>query len=406
MTKETIIKKWAEDTNNKYALNEDMVKMGIERMSPIISNQLNSVANRADTFIDLLQRCSAWNVNKTYQIGDMAMVSVYYKRASDTNHKYYIMFLLSTKADNKEIPLVNAGPVSFTRNDNLSVPCFTITANVDTLMLSQFVGSGWAFCDSTCGDLTNCMNLSVSDAATFKGNTSFEGVVDALSDLNISGNANINGNTTITGESVFNGNVTLNGDLNTAITPDITANGNEVITAEWARQFLGKQNKFKEDIIRNNIIQSVSFKADEQNKIIIGVPLEFIFQATSFGFKIELENNTTYLSKVGFDLGKWLKHSNYNETLTSESFLEMYYPLSYASYSIVELDYTGQMSYIGTSNNLVTKDFNYKVRIGTRSQILNDSTVYPEGSVEMRYIEISTFTPSEDLNGEITMIIY
>lgn len=340
MAKQTIIKKWSEDTNNKYALNEDMVKMGIERMSPIISNQLNSVANRADTFIDLLQRCSAWNVDKTYQIGDICMVSVYYKRASDTTHKYYIMFLLSTQADNKNIPLINAGATSFTRNDDLTTPCFTITANVDTLMLSGFVNAGWAFCDSTCGDLTNCVNLSVSDVATFKGNVSLEGVVNALSNLNVSGNASLNGNTTITGASAFNGNVTLNGALNTATTPDINAKGNEIITADWALKYFNRDTVYKNlyhvCINKNNV--------NLNENIVIELPYEFVNNITSFGFEVVLDNGKKFLSNKDFDF------SNRNIIYTSQDFALGINDFSFA------LE-TSQDNFIGLYNNIEVEYF-------------------------------------------------
>lgn len=347
MAKQTIIKKWSEDTNNKYALNEDMVKMGIERMSPIISNQLNSVANRADTFIDLLQRCSAWNVDKTYQIGDICMVSVYYKRASDTTHKYYIMFLLSTQADNKNIPLINAGATSFTRNDDLTTPCFTITANVDTLMLSGFVNAGWAFCDSTCGDLTNCVNLSVSDVATFKGNVSLEGVVNALSNLNVSGNASLNGNTTITGASAFNGNVTLNGALNTATTPDINAKGNEIITADWALKYFNRDKVYKNlyhvCINKNNV--------NLNENIVIELPYEFINNITSFGFEVILDNGKKFLSNKDF------MFDNRNIIYTSQDFTLGINDFSFTIEHNVD-------SFIGFYNNIeveysLTFDLNY-----------------------------------------------
>lgn len=399
MAKQTIIKKWSEDTNNKYALNEDMVKMGIERMSPIISNQLNSVANRADTFIDLLQRCSAWNVDKTYQIGDICMVSVYYKRASDTTHKYYIMFLLSTQADNKNIPLINAGATSFTRNDDLTTPCFTITANVDTLMLSGFVNAGWAFCDSTCGDLTNCVNLSVSDVANFKGNTSIEGVVNALSNLNVSGNASLNGNTTITGASAFNGNVTLNGALNTATTPDINAKDNEIVTANWARRYLSDHSRYKEELIRSNFIQDISFQTDTTNKILVKIPLEFIRYATNFAFRIELDNGYVYLSNPNFDMTTWIMHSHYNDSLTSDAFVGMFNPLQYVTDNVANvLNYTGQL----TINNANT-DFEYTIRIGTKGQVVGGSN---DDNMKIVYMEISSFQPNEDVNGKIYLILY
>lgn len=305
MAKQTIIKKWAEDTHNKYELSEEQVKTGIARLGNIVSNQLNAVANRADIMIDLLQRCSAWNVNKTYQQGDICMVSIYYKRPSDAQHKYYIMFLISTKNDNTEIPLINNGATSFTRNDDLSTPCFTITANSE-IILSNFVnGTGWAFADSTCGDLTNCVNLAVSEVAHFKGNTSFDGNVVANSNINLAGNLTTQGHLELAGTANFNNSVTLNGLVNTATTPAQNAVNNEIITAKWARDYMASSafssyptifySSIERDLIagENQIIEFSIFKS------VVNLVNSFFWQI----FEIK-DNNLTllYSSKKGLDV--------------------------------------------------------------------------------------------------------
>lgn len=305
MAKQTIIKKWAEDTHNKYELSEEQIKTGIARLGNIVSNQLNAVANRADIMIDLLQRCSAWNVNKTYQQGDICMVSIYYKRPSDAQHKYYIMFLISTKNDNTEIPLINNGATSFTRNDDLSTPCFTITANSE-IILSNFVnGTGWAFADSTCGDLTNCVNLAVSDLAHFKGNTSFDGNVVANSNINLAGNLTTQGHLELAGTASFNNSVTLNGLVNTATTPAQNAVNNEIITAKWARDYMASSafssyptifySNIERDLIagENQIIEFSIFKS------VVNLVNSFFWQI----FEIK-DNNLTllYSSKKGLDV--------------------------------------------------------------------------------------------------------
>lgn len=304
MAKKTIIKKWAEDTHNKYELSEEQVKTGIVRLGNIVSNQLNAVANRADTMIDLLQRCSAWNADKTYQQGDLCMVSVYYKRPSDAQHKYYIMFLLSTINDNTEIPLINNGAVSFTRNDDLTTPRFTITANSEVI-LSNFVnGTGWVFADSTCGDLTNCVNLSVSDLAHFKGNTSFDGNVVANSNINLAGDLTTQGHLELAGTANFNNSVTLNGLVNTATTPALNATGNEIVTAKWVRDFLTNDDALKYP--EYSYIATVDFTLENlvEKTIEVKIPNEVLYYTSGFMFIIYAVvgndvNTTCYFSSMG-----------------------------------------------------------------------------------------------------------
>lgn len=305
MAKQTIIKKWAEDTHNKYELSEEQIKTGIARLGNIVSNQLNAVANRADIMIDLLQRCSAWNVNKTYQQGDICMVSIYYKRPSDAQHKYYIMFLISTKNDNTEIPLINNGGTSFTRNDDLSTPCFTITANSE-IILSNFVnGTGWAFADSTCGDLTNCVNLAVSDLAHFKGNTSFDGNVVANSNINLAGNLTTQGHLELAGTASFNNSVTLNGLVNTATTPAQNAVNNEIITAKWVRDFVGNTNLSQYPPYAYITDKIFELKELETTNIELTVPAAIFSFVNSFMFYIftidenERPIQQVYASKAG-----------------------------------------------------------------------------------------------------------
>lgn len=306
MARKTINKKWAEDTHNKYELSEEQVKTGIVRLGNIVSNQLNAVANRADTMIDLLQRCSAWNADKTYQQGDLCMVSIYYKRPSDEQHKYYIMFLISNKNDNSEIPLINNGAVSFTRNDDLTTPCFTITANSE-IILSNFVnGTGWVFADSTCGDLTNCVNLSVSDLAHFKGNTSFDGNVVANRNINLAGNLTTQGHLELAGTANFNNSVTLNGLVNTATTPAANATGNEIVTAKWAREIINQRNNEAYPPYAYMSDKDFTLKELEQTNIILKIPSSIFYFISGFLFLIyEVKNdnsfNLVYTSKQGLE---------------------------------------------------------------------------------------------------------
>lgn len=387
MAKQTIIKKWAEDTHNKYELSEEQVKTGIARLGNIVSNQLNAVANRADIMIDLLQRCSAWNVNKTYQQGDICMVSIYYKRPSDAQHKYYIMFLISTKNDNTEIPLINNGATSFTRNDDLSTPCFTITANSE-IILSNFVnGTGWAFADSTCGDLTNCVNLAVSEVAHFKGNTSFDGNVVANSNINLAGNLTTQGHLELAGTASFNNSVTLNGLVNTATTPTNTAFANEIVTAKWVKEYFNQiQGNYLPDV-RNNFILNVDFKIKEDNFIQITAPSEFFDNFLYFGWRLELNNGDIYKSK---------KEYNYNgvqsifHSMTDDNQLYKYQILDL---SLMERTF----NFTGTYNNV---DFNYNIQVDSFG-ILEDSqyTYYLN-------IKIFNFSSIEEVTGKFAMIMF
>lgn len=369
MAKKTIIKKWAEDTHNKYELSEEQVKTGIVRLGNIVSNQLNAVANRADIMIDLLQRCSAWNVDKTYQQGDICMVSIYYKRPSDAQHKYYIMFLISTKNDNKEIPLINNGATSFTRNDNLTTPCFTITANSE-IILSNFVnGTGWAFADSTCGDLTNCVNLSVSEVAHFKGNTSFDGNVVANSNINLAGNLTTQGHLELAGTANFNNSVTLNGLVNTATTPANTAFENEIITAKWARDYIVSQASLQKQNSKVFIDRDIKLNVGEEQKISLTFKRDFFFNVLKFGWILTLENNNIYKSKSNFDFNKDIISSTFPFPylgLANEAYKDMFYDFIFYDNNVSRLADNGIKSYNTTVNNYIgvfnDTDFEYTMR--------------------------------------------
>lgn len=338
MAKKTIIKKWAEDTHNKYELSEEQVKTGIARLGNIVSNQLNAVANRADIMIDLLQRCSAWNVDKTYQQGDICMVSIYYKRPSDAQHKYYIMFLISTKNDNTEIPLINNGATSFTRNDDLSTPCFTITANSEIILSSFVNGTGWAFADSTCGDLTNCVNLAVSDIAHFKGNTSFDGNVVANSNINLAGNLTTQGHLELAGTANFNNSVTLNGLVNTATTPAQNSVANEIVTAKWVRDFVGNVNLSQYPPYAYITDKIFELKEIEPTDIQLTVPAAIFSFVSKFMFYIctidenEYNIQQVYASKAGIIVNNISIYDFIYRNIPPEVDLKNYLPLP--TYSI------------------------------------------------------------------------
>lgn len=221
MAKPTINKIWGEGTNNKYVLTEDAVNSGIALKSDVVSNQLNSIGNRIETFVDNLQRVTAWNVGKVYNIGDMVEVLISFTNTKQTSQLLKATFI-STLDNNLNEPLTQNTATTFTRDDNYAIPLYNLTVANDTSSIKDFINTGWNYAyNSNLTELalkTETKEL-IAGTATFSGNVTIDG------ELNANANANINGTTT------FNA-------LATGTTPPASANGNELVTAEWVINFM------------------------------------------------------------------------------------------------------------------------------------------------------------------------
>ena len=144
MAKPTIQNIWGQGTSNKYELTESQISEGIIQKSNIVSNQLNSVANRSDVMIDNLQRVTAWNALKTYNQGDtvQVLVSLTIKNNPSQN---FLAVLTSTASGNINEPLQQSYASSFVRNDDYVMPLYNIQSQQDTTNISDFVNDGWDY---------------------------------------------------------------------------------------------------------------------------------------------------------------------------------------------------------------------------------------------------------------------
>lgn len=248
MAQPTIKNIWAQNTSNKLEFTEEEVANGIVEKSEVVSNQLNGVFNRSETFIDLLQRANAWNAGKTYNTGDMCFVAVNFRKSCDTSGKRYVMIFISNVDNNTAEPLIRKSATTFTLNNDLVVPLYTITQNNDTTALSSYTNSTyWTASDLTMGDLTNATQLKVCDDATIKGNATIDGnlTVGGTNKTTIDPNGNITtGNVIASNFSSYTPNINA-----TVNTPSYSADASskDIINVEW----FYKHNRNKLSIIAN-----------------------------------------------------------------------------------------------------------------------------------------------------------
>lgn len=231
---------WANGTDNKNTnFTNEEIAQGIVKQSDIVSNQLNGIAFRADTFIDNLQRCTAWNPNKTYEIGDNVFVNVAYQKSGDSGATSYLCFFRCNQAANTSTPLMQGTSTAFNVNTDTNVPLFTIQSGNNTTPLTSYVNTGWVMLDLTNADLNNATRLSVTGASTLNGATTINntlsttGATTLKSTLGVSGHSTlaslgVNGDTTITGNLTSNG-TTYTKNISTTgthtISSTLTANG-------------------------------------------------------------------------------------------------------------------------------------------------------------------------------------
>lgn len=231
MNKPTIKNIWAQNTTNRMDFTDSEISQGIVQKSNIISSQLNGVAYRSESFIELLQHTSAWNANKVYNKGDMCFVAVDFRTKSSAGKRtIYVMILTSNVDNNTATPLSNNGnSPTFILDTNLTVPLYYIVQDNDTTMLSSYANYNyWIANDLTMGDLTNTVKLIVGQDAHFAGN------VDVYGKL-IAGGVTINDNTitaNILSASKINGYFF---DISNIQTPayNITASDKSILNAEW-----------------------------------------------------------------------------------------------------------------------------------------------------------------------------
>lgn len=234
MAQPTIKNIWAQNTSNKLEFTEEEVANGIVEKSEVVSNQLNGVFNRSETFIDLLQRANAWNAGKTYNTGDMCFVAVNFRKSCDTSGKRYVMIFISNVDNNTAEPLIRKSATTFTLNNDLVVPLYTITQNNDTTALSSYTNSTyWTASDLTMGDLTNATQLKVCDDATIKGNATIDGslTVGGTNKTTIDTNGNITTGTLITNS--IEGVQTSISDTIATPSYGLTSSASNIVNADW-----------------------------------------------------------------------------------------------------------------------------------------------------------------------------
>ena len=223
---------WANGTDNKNTnFTNEEIAQGIVKQSDIISNQLNGMAFRSDTFIDNLQRCTAWNPNKTYEIGDNVFVNVAYQKSGDSGATSYLCFFRCNQAANTNTPLMQGTATAFNVNTDANVPLFTIQSGNNTTPLTSYVNTGWVMLDLTNADLNNATRLSVTGNSTFKGNVDIQGKTTtqniSADSLDVTNETKLKSTLSVTGKSTLNGDTTINGTTNTK---NVETSGNTNIT--------------------------------------------------------------------------------------------------------------------------------------------------------------------------------
>lgn len=236
---ETIKAKWSENTGNRKAINEDVIAQGIKENSLVNSDELNAVVHRQDTMLDDLQRGNAWNIGKTYNIGDMIFLNVNYKRLSDAEGKKFKVYLYSLRDDNTQEPFKNNNgkAISFAKNYDYAVTQFIIQVDNDNTPLSHFVNTDyWHIVDATANDLSNATRLNVSNETKLGTLGSDSSIITFNKDLNINNDIITHADFNIKGDlkanrMTTNNNIAFNNAF--CATPLKSARNNEIINAEW-----------------------------------------------------------------------------------------------------------------------------------------------------------------------------
>lgn len=236
---ETIKAKWSENTGNRKTINEDVIAQGIKENSLVNSDELNAVVHRQDTMLDDLQRGNAWNIGKTYNIGDMIFLNVNYKRLSDAEGKKFKVYLYSLRDDNTQEPFKNNNgkAISFAKNYDYAVTQFIIQVDNDNTPLSHFVNTDyWHIVDATANDLSNATRLNVSNETKLGTLGSDSSIITFNKDLNINNDIITHADFNIKGDlkanrMTTNNNIAFNNAF--CATPLRNARNNEIINAEW-----------------------------------------------------------------------------------------------------------------------------------------------------------------------------
>ena len=132
MAKDTITKIWASNAvSNRKLFNDDEIGAGIQYEGPVVSNELNGIANRADIMIDNLQRGhTPWNAAKEYNRGDSVVACV------SINGVSHLCVITSTMGRNSNLP--------FSGHTNADTDALFATFTFDSFEAIQN-GSGWEF---------------------------------------------------------------------------------------------------------------------------------------------------------------------------------------------------------------------------------------------------------------------
>lgn len=261
---ETIKAKWSENTGNRKAINEDVIAQGIKENSLVNSDELNAVVHRQDTMLDDLQRGNAWNIGKTYNIGDMIFLNVNYKRLSDAEGKKFKVYLYSLRDDNTQEPFKNNNgkAISFAKNYDYAVTQFIIQVDNDNTPLSHFVNTDyWHIVDATANDLSNATRLNVSNETRLGTLGSDSSIITFNKDLNINNDIITHADFNIKGDlkanrMTTNNNIAFNNAF--CATPLKSARNNEIINAEWiTNNSRILYDEHKNNAIINNTITSI-----------------------------------------------------------------------------------------------------------------------------------------------------
>lgn len=268
---ETIKAKWSENTGNRKAINEDVIAQGIKENSLVNSDELNAVVHRQDTMLDDLQRGNAWNIGKTYNIGDMIFLNVNYKRLSDAEGKKFKVYLYSLRDDNTQEPFKNNNgkAISFAKNYDYAVTQFIIQVDNDNTPLSHFVNTDyWHIVDATANDLSNATMLNVSNETKLGTLGSDSSIITFNKDLNINNDIITHADFNIKGDlkanrMTTNNNIAFNNAF--CATPLRDARNNEIINAEWANNHLnGRVFELTPDSNINTLPSPLYFYADNR----------------------------------------------------------------------------------------------------------------------------------------------
>lgn len=236
----TVRAKWSEITGNRKEIDETIIGKGIEEQSLVNSDELNSIVYRQDEMLDDLQRANAWNIGKEYNQGDMIFVNVNYKRLSDAIGKGYKCFVICKQDKVTAEPFINKDrkAIAFSKNYDYAVTQFIIQVDNDSTALTHFINSDfWEFVNIN-DDLSNATKLSVSNEAKLGSQGKDSSIITFDRDIILNGNLDTKGTFDIKGNLTagsLNSNNNIAWGNASAKTPSFTANGDEIVNAEWFR---------------------------------------------------------------------------------------------------------------------------------------------------------------------------